>query len=458
MRARGQGLLAVGLALVVVVAGVAFTRIGPKAPAPATGGSAPSGAWFCPHGGGVGWRSTIFLENPGTANVTARITSLDSDQAATTISVEVPAGMQVARTMTASHRGSATYVEYFGGWIAAGWLTRGGGDDFGVGAEPCAPAASQTWYASDNTTEQGQSAYLVVMNPFAAQAVFNVVLYTQDRAPIRSSVLTDITVPPHRSVALPLNKQIPGETAVTAEVLVTAGRVAAGSMGVNVFGGVRSALAWPTTASDAILPVAAGAGQSQLLVTVPGTRSVALNAMLFSGRPAAPASGLVNVTQAPQTAHVYPAITQGPSAIELKAGDGGQVAASLRASGPVHDDDATAGALAAATTWIVTPTVAGEPAHPGLVLVNTSGEDAQVVLHLIASVGDSPAADITVKVPAASTVGVPSDFLASVPQAGVLATSDGPPIVAMGASTSLGQKGIADYALALGVPVPARLP
>jgi hypothetical protein len=28
----------------------------------------------------------------------------------------------------------------------------------------------------------------------------------------------------------------------------------------------------------------------------------------------------------------------------------------------------------------------------------------------------------------------------------------------MGASTSLGQKGIADYAIAMGVPVPATLP
>ena len=104
-----------------------------------------------------------------------------------------------------------------------------------------------------------------------------------------------------------------------------------------------------------------------------------MTGLMFSGHPAAPASGLLNVTQAPQTAHVYPAITQGPSAIELTTQGGGQVAASLRATGPVHDDDATAGALAAATTWVVTPTAAGQPSHPGLVLVNTGSEDAQVV-------------------------------------------------------------------------------
>ena len=52
---------------------------------------------------------------------------------------------------------------------------------------PARRSASHTWYATDNTTEQGQDAYLVVMNPFDAQAVFDVVLYTQDRAPIRSS-------------------------------------------------------------------------------------------------------------------------------------------------------------------------------------------------------------------------------------------------------------------------------
>ena len=52
-------------------------------------------------------------------------------------------------------------------------------------------------------------------------------------------------------------------------------------------------------------------------------------------------------------------------------------------------------------------------------------------------------------------MGVPADFLASAPQASVLVTSDGGPIVAMGESTS---RGVGDYALAMGVPVPAHLP
>ena len=81
----------------------------------------------------------------------------------------------------------------------------GRGGEIGVGAEPCAPATSPTWFAPDGTTEQGEDAYLVVMNPFAVDAVFDVVLLTPKRAPIRSSELTDHVLRPGKSVAFRLN-------------------------------------------------------------------------------------------------------------------------------------------------------------------------------------------------------------------------------------------------------------
>jgi Family of unknown function (DUF5719) len=455
MRSRGQGVLALALGLVVVGAGVAFTHLGPKAPAPAAAGRAPSGAWFCPHGGGKGWTGTIYLANPGTAAVSVRLTPLMSAGAGTPISVAVPAGADLVQRVPVSDRSSSTFVEYFGGWIAAGWRTQGGGGESGEGAEPCASAASQTWYAANNDTEQGQDAYLVIMNPFAAPAVFSVVLYTGDRAPIRNSAWTDLMLKPRESLALHLNDKIPGETAVTAAVLVTSGRVAAGSVGTSGSGGVQSALAWPATSSTAFLPVAGGAGQSQLAVTVPGGTGAGLSATLLSANPPAPVNELIGASQAPETARVYPVITTEPSMVELKTQGGAQVVAALRAAGPSRDGGATAGVTAAATSWVVTPTVVAEPFHAGIVLANPSDRAAAVVLHLLAPAGASPATDITVNVPASSVAGVPAAFLASAPQASVLVTSDGPPIVAMGESTSQGD---ADYALAMGVPVPAHLP
>ena len=88
-----------------------------------------------------------------------------------------------------------------------------------------------TWFAPDGTTEQGEDAYLVVMNPFAVDAVFDVVLFTPKRAPIRNSALTDHVLRPGKSVAFRLNAFAEGEAAVGAEVDVSFGRVAVSSAG-----------------------------------------------------------------------------------------------------------------------------------------------------------------------------------------------------------------------------------
>ena len=260
---------------------------------------------------------------------------------------------------------------------------------------------------------------------------------------------------PRRSIALHLNDKIPGETAVTAAVVVTAGRVASGSLGLSRSGGLRSALAWPATSSSAFLPVAGGAGQSQLAVTVPGGRAAGLSATLLSGSPPAPLSELVGASQASETARVYPVTTTGPSMIELTTQGGVQVVASLRAAGPLRDGGATGGATAAATSWVVTPTVvaAATPPRAGPGQSRPARKPRSSCTCSLPP-RRAPAADITVNVPASSVVGVPSAFLASAPQASVLVTSSGGPIVAMGASTSRGALGLADYALAMGVRVP----
>ena len=198
--------------------------------------------------------------NPGQTDVTVRITTLSSKAPKDPTILTLPAGSELRQDTAGRDRGAATFVEYFGGWIAAGWTSVAGGADRGAAAEPCAPHASEIWYAADNTTQLGQDAYVVIMNPFAVPAVFDVALFTTDRAPIRDSDLTDVSLRPHRSVAVRLNPYVADEEAVTAEVDVTSGRAAVASLGVTKGRGVRSALAWPGTATQAFLPVVAGAG------------------------------------------------------------------------------------------------------------------------------------------------------------------------------------------------------
>lgn len=455
MRARGQGFLALGVAALVALAGIAFTNLGPKVPTEAAAGTAPSGGWLCPHGGGKAWEATIYLANPGPTDVTARLTSLTSEGAGSSSAITVPAGGEVVQEVGAADASSSTFVEYFGGWVAAGWLTHGGEGAFGAAAEPCAPDASGRWYAADNTTQQGQVADLVIMNPFGTDAVFDVVLFTAGRpAPIRDSDWSDLTLKPYHSMSLRLNEHAPGEEALTAEVDVSTGRVAIASVGINARGGVRSSLGRTEAGLTTYLPVGGGAGQAQLAVTVPGDRGATFGGTLFSKEGPRPLAGLVGASQEPQSAQVYPLITAGPSVATVLSHDEAQIVAALRASGLGNDPGATSGAPAPAAAWVATPTVAGEPSRPGLVLMNPGSDPVEVTLHLLVPDGTTVAADVILTIPAATAVGAPMAFLASAPTACVEVTAATGGVVVMSASSSLGAKGVADYALAMAVAVP----
>jgi hypothetical protein len=456
MRSKGQGLLAIVVAALVVAGGVAFTRLGPKVPPEATPGQATSGAWLCPHGGGSEWSGSLYLANPGTDPVTARVGSLGKSPAGPARTLSVAAGSTVRLDLSVEAREAATYVEYFGGWVAAAWVTKGGGGQLGVGAEPCAPAASRTWYVSDGSTRRGERSYLIVMNPFGADAVFDVALYTADRAPIRDSALTDLTLGPRRSVAVELNDFAADETAVAAEVVVKAGRVAVSSLDLSEATGIRSVLGVTELSDAAYLPVAGGAGQTQLLLAVPGAQGARFGATLFSKNPPQSAGGLTAVDQDPAATGAYPVVVEGPSAVGARLQDGDPFAAALRAAGPGNDAAATGGATTPADRWVVLPTVAGEPARPGIVLVNPSDDPSQVEVVRLPR-RDGPVGEtLTIDVPANGVASVPADFLSQALDAGLVVTVvDGAPVIALSASTSLGTEGRSVYGLATGLPWPA---
>jgi hypothetical protein len=455
MRARGQGLLAVTVAIVAVMGGAAFTRLGPKAlPAP-TPGRAPSGAWLCPHGGGPDWGGWLFLANPDTEPVTVRIGSLAKAPAESTRTLSVAPRSTVRLDLTIQEREAATYVEYFGGWVAASWVAKGGGGQLGVGAEPCAPGPSTTWYVSDGSTRRGEESYLIVMNPFGTDAVFDVALYTADRAPIRDSALTDLTLGPRRSTAVQLNDFAADEAAVAAEVDVKAGRVAVSSLDLSGSSGIRSVLGSTVLSDAAYLPVAGGAGQTQLVLAVPGAGGARFGATLFSKNPPQSAGGLTAVDQNPATTAAYPVIVEGPSALGVRLQGGDPFAAALRSVGRGNDAAATGGATSPADRWVVLPTVVGEPARPGVVIANPSDQPSQVEIVRLPR-RDGPVGEtLAIEVPANGVASVPADYLAQALDAGVVVTVvDGAPVIALSASTSLGTQGLSVYGLATGVPWP----
>lgn len=450
MRARGQGLVALTITAAVIATGLALDRtVGARPlPAPAVV-DVPTGVWICPHGGGDGWRAVVYLANPGEEPVAARVTTLDRGGSAPARDVDVPPGATVAVDVPATSTEAAAFVEYFGGWLAVGWVTSSGSAaEPSAGAEPCAGGGGSVWYLADGSADEGQSTDVVITNPFGVDAVVDLVLLAKDRAPIRDTALSSVVVRAGRSRAIRLSPFVAGERAIGTIVTARVGRVAAATT-VRVRGaGVRQLLGQPSLAAELILPFAGGTGQSELEVLRAGDTPTPFDATLLSTAAPGPAGDLVDQVADATSAVTFPIISDGPAAVHVVTQGEASIAAGLRVVGP--HEGGVVGWASAATGWVVTPSVVGQPAVPGLVIVNTGDEEATVVLRSLGL--DGIAGETTLVVPGASVTTAPPTFLGQGDSA-VLVRSDRP-IVAAGGSTSSGKLGSAAFALSLGIPVP----
>jgi hypothetical protein len=363
----------------------------------------------------------------------------------------VPAGTTVRVDLSPEGRGAATSVEFFGGWIGVGWVSF---TDEGVAAEPCAAEASRRWYLADGSTGLGEEAYVVVANPFSAAAVLDVVLYTADRAPIRSSDWTDLVVPGRRSLALHLNMHVKGEPVVATTLEVSVGRVAAASLVVSDRTTVRSALGWTDPVTAATFPSIMGSGQTELLLLSTAQASIRFGATTLSEDQPRPAGGLTEQEHGPAVARAY-AIPEdvGPTAVRLFTLEGASMAGALRARGPGEDLGSTAGATDASEAWVVFPASAGTASDPGAVLVNDGDIDVVATVELLPREGGTAGTPVTVRVPAHSAAAVSPALWVADPGSAMLVMADGP-VVALAASTSPRSRDADAFALSMGVPLP----
>jgi hypothetical protein len=455
VRNRGQLLVAVVVAAVVVAAAVYLDReVGARPLAAPPPGQAPSGAWFCPHGGGTDWEAWIELANPGTQPVLARIRGLSGARAPETQDLEVAPGSTIEVAVPSDAREASTTVEYFGGFVAAGWLLHAAGEESGVAAEPCLAETSTRWFLPDGTTlEEGNDDYVVVMNPYATDATISLTLLTERREPIRTEDWTNVALKPFHSQAFRLNRKALGETTVSTLLEVSGGRVAAATLGVTRTGGIRSAVGVPATSTSRVLPGGADAGRSGLIVMNAGLERVGLSGAIVDPEGEQPIAGLADASPPGGSARTIPATTATPSSMLVEA-EGPGIAFARRTYGVATDQASTTGAARAEGVWIVLPAVAGAPSHPGIVLTNPGTEATTVTLSVLPAAGVSPPAPITLEVPPRSAVNVPKAFVESSGASAVLATAEGGTFVPATASYSRGREGYATYAVAVGVPIP----
>jgi Family of unknown function (DUF5719) len=455
--------------LSIAVAGGALYldhEVGPRVETARSPLSAVSGAWFCPHGGGsTGWRVAITIANPGESVVHFRLRTLETPAG---VELEdLPPRSEVTLSLPPERRAGSTIVEYFGGWVAAGWTATGGGEERGTAAEPCLPRAGRTWLLPDGTTEQGQDAFVVVMNPFAADAVFTVQMVTEDRR-IRTRDWTDFVLPGGRSTVFDLNTKALGERTVAAEVLVSIGRVVASSLGITEGGGIRSAVGLlGGGARELQFPGDADEGNTALVVMNPGQDGAAFSVSVRPGEPPlgqdappdepvqppgeTPSPGIPEEVLAPGVAATFDLTSPDPAVLELRVAGDSPLAAVRRSANPLGDQASTPGAAAPWSAWVLVPArpAPGEGLPSALLLANPGAEGIEVSLTPLSVVGGETGPSFQVHIAAGSMV--------SIPQAdpddpvSFLAVSPGGEFVALSRSLSQTDGG---YALSLGIPVP----
>lgn len=456
MRSPGQPLIAlVATAAVIVAAAYVQREVGARGLEEGPGGVAPSGAWFCPHGGGPeGWETLLELANPGDQPVPVRVRGLGAAKAGAPKDYTVEPGTTLQVPVAAEGRERASMVEYFGGWVAVGWVSHAGGGEGGVAAEPCVPEAGRRWFLPDGQTEENDDDYVVVMNPFAADAVFSLTLLTERREPVRTEDWTNVTLKPFHSTAFRLNAKALGETTVSTIVDVSVGRVAAATLGVSKVGGVRSAVGLLGAPPVSILPGGFDQERTDLVVMNGGLERAGLSGELSDQNGSQPVAAFAESSPAGESARTITLTTGSPSSVRFAA-DGEEVAVVRRTYGVASDQAATAGAPVATSAWVVLPAVFGSPAHPGLVLANPGDAPATVTLSVLPggeAAGPSP---VTVEIPAGLTVQAPKRFVEAAPRSAVLAVATSGMFVPAASSYSRGREGIAAFAVAVGVTIPA---
>jgi Family of unknown function (DUF5719) len=248
-----------------------------------------SGAWFCPHGGGEGFRAWVVLANPGPEASDVRLTTYSAgrDPVATVATLEP--GTHRYFEAAAPQMASATVVEFFRSEVGAGFVLAGP-EGRGVAAEPCTAQAATTWFVPESSTLRGEEAHVIVFNPFATDAVAEVSLLAGDRI-LRPSAFKGVVLAQGESRVFALNRFALGEKALAVSVRALLGRVAASGV-VVAKGGVRAVAAVAAPARTHTLPAAGDGPDGTLVVAAPSEAQAPFRAGALTAKGEVPALDL----------------------------------------------------------------------------------------------------------------------------------------------------------------------
>lgn len=438
------GLGAIGaavLAAAVVAGGFALERgLGPR---PLVASDVPheiSGAWFCPHGGGEGWAAWVVVANPSAEPADLQIVTLGSKRP-TAQTLQVAAGAQVYVESAAVEEGSSTSVEFFGGPVTAGFVvTKPGG---GLASEPCLARSARRWVLTEATTLRGFDERIVIMNPFAERAVFDVVLTTEDDL-LRPGELAGQVLEARRSIAFDLGAFALEKRTLTVTVNVDIGKVAAAGLGITETG-LRATLPAGDPSRRWVLPGAGEEVASAVTVTTPAPDPAPLRIRVQG------ADGQTEVLSEAEA----PAFRG--STFEVSAPDAGIVVVAEGERGFVAqrrmqregEEASTGGVPEGAQRWVAHPVVPPAGGLSSLLIQNAGRETAEVRLRLLTFEGPAEAPSIARMVlPAGHQRAIPlGDLVGEVPVSVLVEAETGRVVVGQFSISAAG------YAVAVGTPL-----
>jgi hypothetical protein len=443
MSGRHRVVGAVLAAASIVLAGSLLElSLGPKAYRRAAARADVTGVWFCPHGGGEGWRAWIVLANPSPKPAEILVTTYSRGVPPTATRTNLLAGRERFIEVPAARMASGSVVEFFGASASAGIVVeRAGG---GLAAEPCSSRTGRRWHVAEGTSERGQQAMLVILNPYAVDAIFDVVLTASDRV-VHAGALQGVVLPAREATALNLNRFALGEPTLAASVLVSSGKVAAAGFGLGETG-FRSVRATSAAASTWFLPGAADDAPSALAVMAPDGE-VPLEVRVQGAENQVDALTDAAVGAGRATTFEVLALQSG-LAVEAE-GPGAFVAGRRLSVSTAGDQAATAGVPRGAGAWIAPPAGGPGGGQSFLVLQNAGVEAAEGNISFLTLAGRTE----TPQLATFSVQGGRTQVLDLSPVAGgqpvtALITGDSPSLLVAQASLSP-----AGYAVAMGTPL-----
>jgi Family of unknown function (DUF5719) len=331
-------------------------------------------------------------------------------------------------------------------------VVRSDGSPARLAAERCESAPRRAWYLLDEPTGPGDTAFVVVMNPFAEDASFDLSVKTEQRT-IAPSSLSPYVLRARSSVAFRMNDialEGPGEQTVAVKIVPRIGRVIAGGL-VQSVSGIRAEAGGAVPARALTIPAGGYGAPVDLVLWNPGAFK-ALVSVIASGRKGqSVATGPNEIALAPGEVRTLGLSGLSGAGLIVRSDNRQPISAELRVAGPAGDQAAATGSPSPARTWLVLPPLPPTGGRSFVVLQNPGHSAARATIQLLGPSGAVSAPRLTaVTVPPGRTISVPLAPAVGTRALTAVVRAEGGTIVAGSASYSSGG---AAYAAMLALPM-----